>query len=96
METTTVVVLTPDGRDLCVESGGDTSGRLVLVHDGTPNSRHLYGPVVEDAERRGIHLVSYDRPGYGGSTAQPGRSVADCAHDVRTIADSFGADRLAV
>ena len=51
---------------------------------------------VRDAERRGIHLLSYDRPGYGGSTAQPGRTVADCAHDVRVIARAFGIQRLAV
>ena len=30
---------------------------------------------LRDAEDRGIHLLSYDRPGYGDSTAQPGRSV---------------------
>jgi pimeloyl-ACP methyl ester carboxylesterase len=96
METTTTIVATPDGRELCVESGGDPSGRPVLVHGGTPNSRHLYGPDLLDAEQRGIHLIGYDRPGYGGSTAQPGRTVADCASDVRAIAASFGIERLGV
>lgn len=96
METKTTSVGSPDGRSLCVESGGDPAGRPVLVHGGTPNSRHLANPWLQDAEQRGIHLISYDRPGYGGSTAQPGRSVADCVNDVRTIADAFGIDRLAV
>lgn len=85
-----------DGRDLCVESGGDTSGQPVLVHNGTPNSRHLFGRWTADAEQRGIHLVGYDRPGYGGSTAEPGRSMASCTKDVRAIADALGFDRLAV
>jgi pimeloyl-ACP methyl ester carboxylesterase len=96
METETMTIRTPDGRDLCIESGGDASGRPVLVHGGSPNSRHLYGPHVKDAAQRGIHLISYDRPGYGGSTAQPGRSVADCAQDVRAIAAAFRIGRLAV
>jgi pimeloyl-ACP methyl ester carboxylesterase len=96
MATKTTIILTPEGRSLCVESGGDTAGRPVLVHGGTPNSRLMADPWLRDAEQRGIHLISYDRPGYGGSTAQPGRTVADCADDVRTIADAFGIDRLAV
>jgi len=94
--TTTSFVTTPDGRELCVESGGDPDGRPVLTHNGTPNSRLLHRPAVQDAEEQGIHLLSYDRPGYGGSTPHPGRSVADCTADVRAIAGVFGYERLAV
>ncbi len=89
-------VVTPDGRTLCVASGGDPLGRAVLVQGGSPSSRLVAGPVLQDAEARGIRLISYDRPGYGGSTPHPGRSVADCAEDVRAIAAAFGIDRLAV
>jgi pimeloyl-ACP methyl ester carboxylesterase len=82
-------VRSPDGRALAVEESGDPDGRPVLVHMGTPAPRRLYGPHVRDAAARGLRLISYDRPGYGGSSPQPGRSVADCAGDVRTIcADS--------
>lgn len=56
----------------------------------------FYGPHVEDAIRRGIRLISYDRPGYGGSTPHPGRKVADAAKDVAAIADSLRVDRFAV
>jgi len=66
------------------------------VHNGTPNSRLMAASWVRDAEQRGIHLLSYDRPGYGGSTAQPGRTIADCTQDVRAIAQAFGIERLAV
>jgi len=45
-------VRTPDGRTLAVEDAGDPGGRPVLVHGGTPCSRHLYGPNVADAARR--------------------------------------------
>jgi len=67
-----------------------------MVHEGTPNSRHLYPPAAIDAAARGLRLISYDRPGYGGSTAQPGRSVADCAADVRAICAELGIGRLAM
>ena len=86
----------PDGRTLAVEESGDPAGRPVLVHMGTPGSRHLYDPVAQDAAARGLKLISYDRPGYGGSSPQPGRSVADCAEDVRAICAALGLDRLAM
>jgi pimeloyl-ACP methyl ester carboxylesterase len=86
-------VRTPDGRTLAIEEAGDLGGRPVLVHNGTPNSRHLYGPAA-DAAARGLRLIGYDRPGYGGSTPQPGRTVADCAADVRAICAGLGVDRL--
>jgi pimeloyl-ACP methyl ester carboxylesterase len=89
-------VLTPDGRVLAVEEGGDPAGRPVLVHGGTPNSRHLYDDHARDAAERGLRLISYDRPGYGGSSPQPGRTVADCASDARAICADLGIDRLAM
>ncbi len=88
-------VRTPDGRTLAVEESGDPGGRPILVHMGTPNSRLLYGPIMADAAARGLRLISYDRPGYGGSSPQPGRTVADCAADVRTICAELGIGRLA-
>ncbi|HEY2443327.1 MAG TPA: alpha/beta hydrolase [Streptosporangiaceae bacterium] len=89
-------VLTPDGRTLTIEDAGDPGGKPVLVHNGTPGSRQLYGPHQQDAAERGLRLISYDRPGYGGSTPDPGRTVADCAGDVRAICDGLGIDRLAI
>lgn len=84
----------PDGRKLAVSEGGDADGVPVLVHYGTPNSRLQYGPDVEAATEHGVRMITYDRPGYGGSTAQPGRTVGDCAADVRAICAALGIDRL--
>jgi pimeloyl-ACP methyl ester carboxylesterase len=89
-------VQTPDGRTLAVQEAGDREGRAVLVHMGSPNSRHLYGPNAADAAARGLRLICYDRPGYGGSTPQPGRTHADCAADVRAICAALGIDRVAI
>jgi pimeloyl-ACP methyl ester carboxylesterase len=43
-----------------------------------------------------LSLLVYDRPGYGGSTRQPGRTVADAVDDVRALADAYGWNRFAV
>ncbi len=85
-----------DGRRLAVSERGVPDGRPVLAHGGTPNSRLQYEPSVQLAERQGIRLISYDRPGYGESDRDPGRSVASCAADVRSIAEALGIERLAV
>jgi len=89
-------VRTSDGRTLRVEEAGDPMGKPVLMHHGTPGAGHLYAPHVADATERGIRLIGYDRPGYGGSSRQAGRSVADCAADVRAIAAALGIERMAV
>ena len=85
-----------DGRRLCVRVGGGDAGRSVLVMHGSPGSSVLYDGWSDEAAAREIRLVSYDRPGYGGSSPHPGRTVADCASDVSTIADELGIDRLGV
>jgi len=51
---------------------------------------------VRLAESQGIRMIGYDRPGYGGSDRDPGRTVAGCAEDVRAIASALGIERLAV
>lgn len=81
----------PDGRRLRVYEAGDPRGEFVLVHHGTPCSGILAGWWAADAAARGIRLVGYDRPGYGGSDRHPGRSVVDVAVDSAAIADALGA-----
>jgi pimeloyl-ACP methyl ester carboxylesterase len=51
---------------------------------------------VRDAAEQGIRLFSYDRPGYGGSTRQKGRTVADCATDIAAVGDALGLERFGV
>ena len=85
-----------DGRTLAVLEAGDESGHAVVAIHGTPGSGLLWRGMIEDAEARGMRLLAYDRPGYGGSDPHPGRTVADAAGDVAAIADALGVDRLAV
>ncbi len=71
------LVSTRDGRVLRVEEAGDPGGKPVLMHHATPGAGHVYGRHVADAADRGIRLIGYDRPGYGGSTPQPGSGDTD-------------------
>ena len=85
-----------DGRMLCVRVWSGDPTRSVLVMHGSPGSSVLLADWVDDAAARGLRLVSYDRPGYAGSTSCSGRTVADCASDVSVIADALGVDRFGV
>jgi pimeloyl-ACP methyl ester carboxylesterase len=84
------------GRTLCVLEAGAPDGHAVFALHGTPGSRLLWRELVADAESRGIRLLSYDRPGYGGSDRVPGRIVADAASDIAGIADALAIGRFAV
>jgi pimeloyl-ACP methyl ester carboxylesterase len=83
-----------DGRRLRYDVAG--AGAPVFLLHGTPGSR--LGPRPRDSVlyRLGVRLISYDRPGYGGSGRDPGRSVASCAADIAAIADDLGLGTFAV
>jgi pimeloyl-ACP methyl ester carboxylesterase len=85
----------PGGRALRVVEAGDPAGAAVVVHHGTPGAGLIYEPWHIDAAARGIRLISYFRPGYGGSARDAGRDVAAAARDVEAIADALGIERFA-
>ena len=89
-----------DGRTLhAYDTGKDGAddGRLaVFWHHGTPNLGAPPEPLFPAAARLGIRWVSYDRPGYGGSTPYRDRDVASAAADASAVADALGIDRFAV
>lgn len=90
------LIRTRDGRTLLVDRSGDLRGRPVFLLHGMPGSRVGPRPRPMVLYHRGTQLISYDRPGYGGSDRHPGRKVADAVHDISDIADAFGLDRFAV
>jgi pimeloyl-ACP methyl ester carboxylesterase len=88
-----------DGRTLhYYDTREDQSDARVAVfwHHGTPNVGSPPEPLFPAAAQNGLRWVSYDRPAYGGSTANPGRDVASAAADVGAIADVLSIDRFAV
>jgi len=84
----------PDGRMLHgYDTGGD--GVPVMWNHGTPNIGAPPRPLLALAEELGLRWVSFDRPGYGSSTAHPGRTVASSATDAAVLADTLHLDRFA-
>jgi len=85
-----------DGRVLHGYDTGRADEFPLIWHHGTPNIGRPPEPLFEVAARFGMRWVSYDRPGYGGSTAHPGRSIGSAATDVEALADALGIARFAV
>ena len=94
----------PDGRTLqyyTLDSGGEDDAGvelsipLIWFH-GSPNVGEPPVPLYDAAVGHGIGWIGYDRPGYGGSTANPGRDIASAAKDVERVADVLGIERFAV
>lgn len=86
----------PDGRRLDVTVTGPAEGIPLVFHHGTPGSATQLGPLRRVTREHGLRLVTYSRPGYGGSTRQPGRSVASVVDDVAALLDHVGAARCLV
>ena len=84
------------GGVLDVVVAGPEDGIPLVFHHGSPGVRMPFEPFIEAATTRGLRYVSYSRPGFGGSTRQPGRTVADCSRDTANILDELGADRFYV
>lgn len=89
-------VRTRDGRALRYAEHGDPSGKPVILMHGTPGSR--LGPIPRASRLYplGVRVITYDRPGYGGSDHLPERFVAHAAADVADLADALGIERFAV
>jgi pimeloyl-ACP methyl ester carboxylesterase len=90
------IIELPDGRELDVEVSGPAGGTPLLFHHGTPGSKVPRSGLRRAAHARGLRLVTWSRPGYGGSTRQPGRTVADVAADAAAVLDRLGAPHAVV
>lgn len=86
----------PDGRVVGFAEHGDPGGRPVLWCHGGPGSRLEPAAFVPAAADAGLRVVGVDRPGYGLSTARPGRSIADWVADGLAVVDGVGIDEFAV
>jgi pimeloyl-ACP methyl ester carboxylesterase len=87
-------VAAPGGRVLDVLIAGPEGGLPLVFHTGTPAGLVGLGPMAQTAAARGLRTVLYARPGYGDSTPQPGRLVADAAADVAAILDRLRIDEF--
>ena len=96
MSSDSQVASAPDGRTLMFAEWGDPDAFPVFSLHGTPGSR--FGRHYDEGKytEAGARVITYDRPGYGGSDRLPGRRVVDCVGDVAAIADLLGIERFAV
>ena len=68
---------------------------MVYLH-GTPGSRVAPLPRERVLYTIGVRLITFDRPGYGGSDRLASRQVADVVPDVAAIADELDVETFAV
>ena len=92
----TQTVTATDGRTLTFAEWGDLEGFPVFSLHGAPGSRLLRHHDESAYAEVGARVITYDRPGYGGSDRDRGRRVVDCVADVTAIADELGVERFAV
>ena len=86
----------PDGRLLDIQVSGPTDGVPLVFHHGTPGAATPIRALERAAHTRGLRLVTTSRPGYGGSTRQPGRAVIDVVADTTAVLQDIGVDRCLV
>jgi pimeloyl-ACP methyl ester carboxylesterase len=78
-----------DGRVLGYAEYGDPSGKSVFFFHGLPGSRRQRHPDDSIAIELGARIITVDRPGYGLSDFQPGRTLLDWPDDVAQLADAL-------
>ncbi|KAK6156282.1 hypothetical protein DH2020_010530 [Rehmannia glutinosa] len=89
----------PPSPRICGSAGGPAiEGPRIKLRDG----RHLaymehgvsketakYKIILELVEKMGIHIVSFDRPGYGQSDPDPKRTIKSTALDIEELGDQL-------
>jgi pimeloyl-ACP methyl ester carboxylesterase len=86
----------PDGRRLAYAEYGDPQGHPTLYFHGLPGSRLEAVLAAESAARAGIRLIASDRPGIGGSDAQPHRTLVNWPTDVLRLVDHLRIPRFSI
>jgi pimeloyl-ACP methyl ester carboxylesterase len=90
------VIVLPDGRRLSWHEFGDPGGAPVLYTAGTPVSGLGGASYDQTARAAGLRWISPDKPGYGGSDYQRGRSLLSWSDDLAALAGHLGLDRFAL
>jgi pimeloyl-ACP methyl ester carboxylesterase len=84
----------PDGRTVGITDYGTRGDTAVLWCHGGPGSRREPAYLRVVAREAGLRIVGIDRPGYGLSTPQPGRTIAGWVPDALAVADHLDIDRF--
>lgn len=77
-----------------VDDDAPSDSALLIYHHGTPAAGPLDDDLLVPARAAGLRIAELVRPGYGGSTRQPGRTIADVVPLVEVLADHLGHERF--
>jgi pimeloyl-ACP methyl ester carboxylesterase len=83
-----------DSRTVGFADYGSPTATAVLWCHGGPGSRAEPAHLAPQAMRAGLRIIGIDRPGYGLSTPQPGRTIAGWVPDALAVADHLGIHRF--
>jgi pimeloyl-ACP methyl ester carboxylesterase len=83
-----------DGRTVGFADYGTPGTIAVLWCHGGPGSRLEPAYLREQAVEASLRIIGIDRPGYGLSTTQPGRTIAQWVPDALAVADHLGIDEF--
>lgn len=84
------------GLSLHVRDWGPVDGFPVIHHHGTPGSSLSVPGGWHAPAEIGVRVITFDRPGYGLSQAEPGRRVANAAEWAQAVADALGLDTFSL
>lgn len=82
------------GRRLGVVSYGDPAGVPVLALHGAPASRLMFDVADAPARACGVHLIAFDRPGYGMSPLDYGATLKSRTDVFADLPDALGLDHF--
>jgi pimeloyl-ACP methyl ester carboxylesterase len=83
----------PSGRTVGFADYGAPDGTAVLWCHGGPGSRLEPRHLGAAAAAAGLRIVAIDRPGYGLSTPQPGRTIAGWVPEALAVLDRLSVER---
>lgn len=86
------IITMHDGRTVGFADYGSPGQTAVVWCHGGPGSRLEPSFIAESAARAGIRFIGIDRPGYGLSTPQPGRTIGGWVPDALAVLDHLGID----
>ena len=78
-----------------IDEGALDKRGLLIYHHGTPVAGPMQQDLLAAARANNLQAVEVVRPGYGSSTRQVGRSVADIVPSVVELADHLGHETFA-
>ncbi len=84
----------PNGRFLSYTTYGAENGVPILYNHGWPSSRFEAMIWDEFGKKCNGRIIAIDRPGMGGSTFDPNRTLLDWPNDIAHFADEMGFEKF--